>query len=655
MTGEDKSHKSGRSLSRRALVGLLAGIVLLGLGLRLAHLRVVQREDFFRIPEMTADASYNHQWASQAVGGPKVSEGQPYYVAPLYMEFLRLLYWLAGAKPWLARLIQIVLGALNPLLFYWIARKFADRRAALLAALLCAVYPLYIFYEPTLIKTSVSVFLISLAMGVVLTAAQREKHQCRWWLLGGVLVGVAALVRPNVLLFVPLVGLVILWPGRRAGLRARVLYCGSWFLGIALAIAPVTLRNRIVADDWVLINSNGGFSFYLCNRLGADAYYQPVHNVERTASGEAEDTRRLAEKALGRSLKASEVSRFFFGRGMDAIKENPQDFARRTVRKASFVLNELEVPNTEDFYFTRKYSPVLRHSVVNYGMLLPWAVLGLLLCWKSRPVSTLVNLFMLSNVVVLVIFYVSARYRLPITPFVIIYAAVGLCGAWDAIRTEKVRRLVLGVVIVVAGYYVSHINIASYVKADRCRPLFNAAGYYLWKGRPRDALALLKQVEDSGIKSAEVSETMGMCCMQLRDYRQARRHLDEAIKRDPKQFSGYLTRARLRLRNNELDASVEDLKKVLSIKDTVAEAHYLLGTIRRHQGRLAEAKASLETANRLNPNLIGVYVELARFYLAQGDIRKARWFLEEGLARSPQDRRLRLVQQELAGRQNRSR
>jgi cytochrome c-type biogenesis protein CcmH/NrfG len=88
----------------------------------------------------------------------------------------------------------------------------------------------------------------------------------------------------------------------------------------------------------------------------------------------------------------------------------------------------------------------------------------------------------------------------------------------------------------------------------------------------------------------------------------------------------------------------------LSLNDTVADAHYLLGTIRRHQGRLAEAKASLETANRLNPNLIGVYAELARFYLAQGDIRKARWFLEEGLARSPQDRRLMRVQQELAGR-----
>ena len=79
------------NLSRQALAGILLAIVLLALGMRLFHLSVIQRHDFFLIPEMTPDAGNNHKWALQESQIRQATDGQPYYVAPFYMEALRLL------------------------------------------------------------------------------------------------------------------------------------------------------------------------------------------------------------------------------------------------------------------------------------------------------------------------------------------------------------------------------------------------------------------------------------------------------------------------------------------------------------------------------------------------------------------------------------
>jgi len=640
MTRNNTTNNTDHNLSRQALAGILFAVVLLALGMRIFHLSIIQSHDFFTIPEMTPDAGNNHKWA---LHGPQVQQAtndQPYYVAPFYMEALRLLYSLVGARPVFAMAIQFLLGSFCPLLIYWVARMFCSQRASILAALLCALNPLYIFYEGTLTKASISVFVVTLAMGVVLVASNSEKRRWLWWLLSGFLIGIVSLIRPNVLLFVPLAGLMILWNGSQLRFRANMLNSIVWLLGVAIAIAPVTLRNFIVSHDRVLINSNGGFSLYVGNHSGAEAYYQPAPNVSDTIAGEAADTKRIAEKALQRKLKASEVSRFFYVQSLSAIKNDFTGFLRRLARKTLLVFNEVEIPHTENFYLMRKFSPVLRVPLVGYGLLLPFAIIGLFISRKARPAWSFVSLYILSNVAGLIIFYVSGRYRLPITPFVLIFASIGLVWIWDAVKSKRFRELATATVVLIVTYIICHLNFVGDFKENFSVSLFNASKHYINQGRIEEALDLLSQVESKWGKRAEVSESMGRCYIKRGNFIEAGKHLNEAIRIAPNQFSGYFHRGRLRISQNQLNTAAEDFQKVLAMNDTVPEAHYYLGAIYRKQGYVVKAQETLEKANQLDPSIIQVYVELANLYANQGNIVKARQILKDGLIRAPQNQYL---------------
>ena len=76
----------------------------------------------------------------------------------------------------------------------------------------------------------------------------------RWRLRAGVAWGVAALVRPNALIFVPLLAVWLAWMERSRGARA-IVPAAVLVLGIAAPILPVTVYNWTVGGDRVLISS----------------------------------------------------------------------------------------------------------------------------------------------------------------------------------------------------------------------------------------------------------------------------------------------------------------------------------------------------------------------------------------------------------------
>jgi tetratricopeptide (TPR) repeat protein len=296
----------------------------------------------------------------------------------------------------------------------------------------------------------------------------------------------------------------------------------------------------------------------------------------------------------------------------------------------------------------RQYSVFLQFPFLHYGYLLPWAVLGVVVFWKNRPYSSFINLFILANIIGMVIFYVSDRYRLPITPFVLIYAVMGFAWIWEKGIEKNIRPLVAGIVVVAVMYVVSFYNLADSFTTNFSNPLFNVAKYYQRQGRNEEALKLLEQNQKTWGTRGEVSEVMGKCHLGLGDYFQAEKCFDEAIRLAPNQFSGYFQRGRLWLARNQLETASNDFEKTLALNDTVPEAYYYLGAIRRQQNRPAEAQAALEKAHRLDPSIIPVYVELVQVYLSQGEAQKAGDLLEEGLRLAPQDQRLTLLREKLS-------
>jgi 4-amino-4-deoxy-L-arabinose transferase-like glycosyltransferase len=180
---------------------------------------------------------------------------------PGYPFFLGGIYSVFGPTLAGARLANVVLGAATVALLYILALRLFDKRTALLAALLLAVFPGQVFFVSLVWSETLFTFAFVLALLLIVMVLQGGDRQRPWWLLGaGLIFGAAALIRGQGLLL-PLIA-VITWGvlGQRWAQALR--WTGVTVALMAVLILPWSIRNYVVLDSPVFISSSFGSNFY---------------------------------------------------------------------------------------------------------------------------------------------------------------------------------------------------------------------------------------------------------------------------------------------------------------------------------------------------------------------------------------------------------
>ena len=240
-------------------------IFLVAAVLRLVYVFQVRYTPFFQT--LGLDAQYFDRWA-RALASGRGTDGA-YFMSPLYPYFLAAVYRLFGRDLLVVRLLQMILGSLSCVLVYIVGREAFDRRVAIAAGLVSACYGALIFYDGSMVLAPLLVFLNLLAL-LLLLRADRIGHSALYALAGASL-ALAAVGRAAALVFAPVAVWWMLARARGAatagaGSGRRVpgtaLRRAAVFLaGMAVVIAPVTVRNLVASGDFVLITSNGGLNF----------------------------------------------------------------------------------------------------------------------------------------------------------------------------------------------------------------------------------------------------------------------------------------------------------------------------------------------------------------------------------------------------------
>lgn len=437
---------------------VVAGIWFSAFMLRFFNLLEIRDNDpFFRNPSV--DPLFYHQWATQIANGDVLGEGV-FLQGPLYPYLLSALYWIAGPNLLLPRFLNCVVGSLVCVLVWRVARDVFGRRVAIVASVMSAVYGMAIFYEGSLLITNI---LLPLSLGVAWLAhkALNDPRPLRWLVLGG-LVGLAALARPNMLLYAPFALLMLTllpspWPSHSTSRKALLAVC--LVTGVAFSIAPSMLRNYVVAGDPVMISASAGMNFFNGNNPDANG----THNVPRifdrsTADHPLEQNRiykAFAEEKLGKSLSASEVSNYWLGRGFDYVVEHPGDWLKLLGLKSMLFVNAHEIWNNRSFELSRQFSWVLRLPLLNFAIVGPLAMLGLVLTlrrWRDLlPLYGVVGVYF----VTCILFFVLSRYRIPAVPVLIMFAAAALVWLYDSLRTRRAAFAKAAVVLVLFALVVN--------------------------------------------------------------------------------------------------------------------------------------------------------------------------------------------------------
>lgn len=512
----DAPETGPRSLSRRACMV----IFFLALVLRLVALAELRGSPWNEV--LLGDARHFDAWGMRIAGGEWRGD-QVFYQAPLYPYFLGCTYALFGHVPDLVRVLQCLLGACAAL---WIARgtaclaaPHAAQRAGLCAGLLAALYGPAIWYDLQIEKTSLATSLTALLFFLSMTRSLERGW--RWPFAAGLALGALVLLRENaVVLALPLA-----WAFAR-GAEGRRRALASLAGGLALALAPVALRNWAVGGVFLPTSSNAGVNFYIGNGAEADGQYRPLVAGRGHPDYEREDATRIAEKLAGHALSPAGVSRFWFALALEEIVEEPGHFAHLLLRKARLLAHRSEIMDAVALEVFQDRSLVLRVlGLLSFGVLLPLCLAGAVLAWgRSRAGVTLASAALVALSVVL--FFVVGRFRLGLVPFALALAALAPCE-WRATRRGAVAALALAFGALAAWWPLP-------LEGDpRAASASNLASELLRRGDAAQAEAWAREARARDPSSAEAAYNLGVALRRLERHAEAAEPFVAAMRLEP--------------------------------------------------------------------------------------------------------------------------
>ncbi len=479
------------SLSRTRVRALLWGIIALAVLLRLAS-ALYQGDTVAALPGIHDQFSYD-ALARRVLAGygfsfatdwwPLTRAGEPTaHWSYLYTLYLAAVYALFGPHPLAARLIQaVVAGVLHPWLAYRIGRRLLSSGEALtlaqrekeregggegelvglVAAALTATYAYFIYYAGALMTETFYILAVLWALDLAFrTCPERSRRGNRriadvglgegenpqseigGWVLLGLALGIAALLRQVILFFVPFLFAWLWWAARRQGegenltpSPARPL--SRFFVSLAVIAAlilPCTLRNYRAFGRFVLLNTNAGYAFFWANHPIYGTHFVGILPPDGPSYQDLIPTelRGLDEAALDQALLRE---------GLHFVIEDP----------ARYIL--LSISRVREYF---KFWPSSESSLisnisrsVSFGLALPFIIYGLWLSVSDRSrlhhvrSVTLLYLFVVIYSLIHLLSWSLIRYRLPVDAVLVLFAGVAVVDL--AARMTRSKRALIQV------------------------------------------------------------------------------------------------------------------------------------------------------------------------------------------------------------------
>lgn len=641
--------------------GLPSGLILavtlfsVGLALRLLYLAQASDSPFFgvrgldgRLYHETAIAILRGEWPGTA----------PFFRAPLYSLFLAGSTSLFGDDPGTIRGLQAGMGALNcALIFFIVSPLFRSRSLGFCSGLLWCAYGPSIYFDAQILPATLDLHL-HLAAILSLGAASRSPRKWFLWLLAGLLLGLAALNRGETIL---LLGAVLIWAWRR---RIGFSRAGMIALPALSLITPIALHNarydatvgihdaasdptlasdrpgtlqNLIRGRFSLISGSGGVNFYLGNHssVGSSNDVNSPDHFDRYE----EILRRPIDKGID---SFSGRSRFLTRETLRDIATHPTGFARRIGEKALLAVNGAEIARNSNLYAHREHSWLLslllwRAGSFSFptGLLIPFSILGLLIARPREPSAGLVLAKLFVVTATLLLFFVTARYRLSALPFLLPFALAAGADLWNKARARLQRPLTIRLATLLGLLALSNLPLITTPHRPGDYEIERLALVLQERGDPEGAISLYEELLARNPDAALAHNGLGNLLTGKRQFARARIHLERAVSLAPQRASihnhlgllslaeGDLAQAKTHLENaaalnpreatilnnlgsvcvqsRDFEEGVRFYRLALEADPTHADTYYNLGAVLEYQGQLETAADHYRRALQENP------------------------------------------------------
>ncbi len=504
---------------------IIGAITALGLILRVIFM-IALKSNWPGWDTPTIDALYHHIWAQQIASGD-ILGGGPYFRAPLYPFFLGLIYSICGVNFSAVILLQHLIGVLSVPLVFIIARKYFSRFVGYFAAVLTAINGVLIYFESQLLLDFLTVLFMLLFIYLLILA--QEKNKSKLYFAAGLIAGLFAITRPNILAVIPLVCVWIFLID--SNLKHKLTHSLLLIIGASILILPVTARNIIVGGDNVLISSQGGINFYIGNNEQADGFTALLPGFGNTwqySDAEFEAANNTG-KEIG-SIKPSEVSAYYYHKSYAYIFARPIDFAKLMVKKLYLFWNYFEISNNNNLYFLTDYIGMSFIPMFLFAIISPLGFIGGILCFFKDRRFWIFPIVIFGYMFTVIAFFVTGRFRIPVVPLLSITAGFTLYEIYKGWINGNFRKVIILTTSTLLVGLFAWTNFYDHHDRSMAMANYSLGNMFMKKGDYRSARTQYETALSQGHCVPNACLNLGVIALYDGDTSSARSYFEEEIR-----------------------------------------------------------------------------------------------------------------------------
>jgi tetratricopeptide (TPR) repeat protein len=624
--------------------------------------------DFPQLNIPILDAEYYFDWAKKIADGDLVGKGA-FFTEPFYAYFLAIFIKVFSNPTLAITTLQMILGSLLPIVVMKIMEKISLRSIGIIAGFITAIYGPFIFYENLLLKTSLEIFF--LAVFVWFFMYMIESKNIKFYAIGGILLGLISIIKGNNLILLP-IAIFLIFHSNNLIRKEKWIFSSIFAFGLILAISPLTIRNYLVAKDFVPTNYSLGIVTYQGNWWGGDgstalvpSFYRPHPKYEET------DQIKMAEAYEQKQLKASEISRFWITKSIQESFSNPIHFIKTLFGKIFILFNYHELSDDYSYDFYGKFIAILK-ILPGFIFISSLSICGIILSLFSKELKWQISKYSNKNalqvskrlnillyitggyILVLLASNINSRYRMPLIPLLIIFSSLTIWYVYIKIK-ERSSGYIFGTFsLILLGFLISIAPLKIYSSINEEANAYNQiASIYNEKGEYEKAKPYYEETLNKDKNYAWAYKNLFLINLYQGNITTAEKNITDLILIRPDDLSNYDSLALLKeaqeksvdevkdktlnllqgnqeiiydqysyeasrfIAKNDNNESQPLLLKSLETYNNPANSLIALAGIKRTEGKTDEAISYLSLAIENNPYLLPARYNLANIYIEQ--------------------------------------
>ncbi|MCX5695002.1 MAG: glycosyltransferase family 39 protein [Candidatus Omnitrophica bacterium] len=334
---------------------------------------------------------------------------------PVFPLFLFGIFSIFGQSLLIVRIFLAICNSLICVAVYFLAKEMFDRKVALLAMAITAVFPSVVYWSGYISQETLTTLFFTTVLIFIFKIKQKPLF---YSLLSGLALGMLVMTRSLAYGILPII-FIWLYVNIKSKKKAFISVC-LISLMVMLLITPWVARNFIRHHGLLITSTEGGLTFYLANNpevliKGGGDTYMPDNFTKGTES-----------------MPEIEKDRYFLKKGIEFVKTYPRMYIRLVLER--FIRFWRFYPHITGAIDSHK--PI--HLIIMFFTDTPLILLGFfgLIAYfrDDKERAVLLALLFLYFTIIAMLIYSCIRYRAPLLPLLIILSSFFIVSKLKKLR-----------------------------------------------------------------------------------------------------------------------------------------------------------------------------------------------------------------------------